>query len=115
MVDSGAYVDGGSIKWAALAGTLVSSYLLVAFDGITRIIYEILALPGTFIDTLADRWSETLGLGFAVPAESLDEAWNVVLEQFPIAGPLDWLIGVIVLAVFFIAVNWMLSRILEGL
>ncbi|MFW5905852.1 MAG: hypothetical protein ACOCUO_03315, partial [archaeon] len=115
VVDSEAYVDGGSIRWAALASALVSSYVLVAFDGITTFLFELLTVPATLLESGLNWVAETLGLGFTVPAGTVEEAWGVVADQFPIAGPLDWVLGVLILAVFFIAVNWMIDRVREGL
>ncbi|WP_148661806.1 hypothetical protein [Halodesulfurarchaeum formicicum] len=114
-MDSAEYVDGDSIKWAALAGTLVSSYVLVALDGLTNFLFELLTVPATLLESALTWLGETLGLGFTVPAGTIEQAWAVVADQFPIAGPFDWILGVVVLAVFFIAVNWMVDRVREGL
>ncbi|UWG47039.1 hypothetical protein HSRCO_0745 [Halanaeroarchaeum sp. HSR-CO] len=115
MVDTEQYVDGSTIKWGALAATLVSSYLLAVFNGLADLLWALLSIPGRLLEDLLTWIAGMFGLAFSAPEHSIETAWTIAAETFPIAGPFDYAIGVAVVAVFFIAVNWLFGRVREGL
>lgn len=114
-VTSSSYIVDGRIMWGAIATTLVSSYILVFFDGLSSLVSAIFEVPADLHEDFLSWIGETLGLGFSVPADSLEEAWTVAEEFFPIGGPFDWVAGVLLVMAFFVSVQWMVGRVKEGL
>ena len=115
MVDSDQFITGGSIDFKALASRLVSSYVLAVLSGLTAFVYAVLETPALLLEDLFTWVANTLGLGFQVPENTLTTAWSVVAGYFPVAGPLDFALGVVAVLAFFWALNWMFGRIMEGL
>ena len=115
MVDTDVYVDDGRIRWVALTSTLISSYLLAVFSGLSDVLTAVLTLPGDLLGALLAWIAETFGLVFSVPEMSIIETWMAVGDQFPIAGPLDFGIGVAVVIAFFLGTRWMVGQVREGL
>lgn len=115
MVDTDRYVTDSGVKWFLVASTLVTSYVLATFEGIADLVVAIFNVPANLLYDGLSWLGETLGLGFEVPETSLEDAWEIAADVFPIAGPLDWILGVVIIAVFFAAVTWMIGRVREGL
>lgn len=121
MVDSDEFIETTpsgslqSIKVGELASRLTSSYLLALFAGVATFVYAVFEVPALLIEDLFEWIRETLGLGFAVPEHTYEYAWDVVADIFPIAGPFDYALGVLLILVFFIAIRWMFDRVTGGL
>lgn len=115
MVDTDEYIRDGTPRWAAIAATAISAYVLTVTDGIATFLSSLLAVPADLLRDLLTWIGETLGLGFLVPADTLEAAWRIATETIPRVGPLTWLLGVLLVFAFWIAVEWMVTRVLEGL
>lgn len=105
------FVDGDSIDGQGLALTLVSSLILVIAAGFSSIITSLWAALGNGIE-LVMGWFASFAIALLeTPGETFDRAWLQTGEAFPLAGPLDFMAGVAVLALFFYALNWMFQQL----
>lgn len=121
MVDSDEFIvtsEGGSlssIKFGELVSRMSTSYLLAFFAGVATLAYSIFEVPALLLEDFFTWIRGTVGLGFIVPRESIEYAWEAAADIFPIAGPFDYALGVLLVMMFFLGVNWMFSRVRRGL
>lgn len=108
------YIDGGNVRWAALASTLMSSLVLAYFDGAIKVWSSIFEGAATLLSAGIGWFDETTTLLFSEPQNSLGIAWSTAAAQFPVAGPLDFVLGVLLIMASWYVVRELAERIREG-
>lgn len=111
----GWFVEGGSVRWTRLAGSLVTSFVLMMWAGFTRLQEAIFRGYATLIEAPLAFLAELARVTISTPVDSWVFAWGEAVRAFPIAGPLDFALGVAVLAIFLIVANALISRMMEGI
>lgn len=104
---AGRFVHGRSVDWAGVARTLLSSLVFVVSAGVILFWEAVASLPRRFIGGVLDFWATLLSRPFEHGAEQFWLAWEVAASEFPIAGPLDYAIATMLVAVVF----WLAGRL----
>lgn len=103
--------SGGSIDFGGISERVASSFVLVTFAGVIGIIVSAQEALWSLWDSSFAWVSDLIGMLFTAPAESLGVGWRVAGAAFPIAGPLDWMLGVLLVVGFFMFISEVITRL----
>lgn len=84
--------------FATLGGLVVSSLIYAFTEGLATIIDAWYRAIGFLTRGYLEFAGDTLSAIFRVPRRSFEGAWSGALEAFPVAGPADFALGVLIIA-----------------
>ena len=108
------FVHGRHVNWRGVANTLVSSMVFQIGAGIIAFWIAVFRQPARLIMGTWEFLSALLSRPFELAADLFGTAWATAAGVFPLAGPLDFAAGVLLIAVTFWIMAELTSRVVRG-